>query len=474
MTGQQAREAAARRFGNATSALEQSREQWGWAWLESVGQDLLTDSSTPVDEPGVTGRSFMSGTTGSLPSIERAPPAFAAAWVLSFSVPWDDMILLPGRIPVARVLSLVVALIWTASIFRGGGVRRPDIAHGWMGAFLLWAALSVFWSAFPENTVRRSLSYLQLFTIAWVIYQFSANRSCYLKLLQAFVWGEYVLLGGVLFSYFSSAALGDGRYSAAGVDANDAASTLALGVPIACFLFAIRPRGWSWLYGLYLPPATVCILLSGSRGGLLTLGVAALFPLLLLSILTWRMRMAIAVVLAISIVSASKFSDTFAWRRLSTTTAQLASRDLNGRFDVWTMGLALFESHPWRGIGGGTFAATTGSRQTLSISGHNSFVEVLVENGGIGLALFLFSIVSVARKRPRATGMEAALWMVLLVAWLVTNLSCSWENKNVTWLLWGLMLGYPSPSRAPAVFLFQRLLPRAVAALRPAEAGRER
>jgi predicted permease len=40
MTEQQARDTAARRFGNVTSALEQSREQWGWAWLESVGQDL--------------------------------------------------------------------------------------------------------------------------------------------------------------------------------------------------------------------------------------------------------------------------------------------------------------------------------------------------------------------------------------------------------------------------------------------------
>lgn len=411
---------------------------------------------------------------GSLPPMERTPPAFAAAWVLSFAVPWDDMILLPGRIPLARVLSLAVALIWTVSILRRGAVRRPDIAHGWMGAFLLWAALGVFWSAFPENTVRRSLSYLQLFTIAWVIYQFSAHRSCYLKLLQAFVWGEYVLLGGVLFSYFSRGALGDGRYSAAGVDANDAASTLALGVPIACFLFAIRPRGWSWLHGLYLPLATVCILLSGSRGGLLTLAVAASFPLLLLSILTWRLRIAIAVVLTISIATASKLSDTFGWRRLTTTAAQFASRDLNGRFDVWAMGLALFETHPWRGIGGGTFAATTGSRQALSISGHNSFVEVLVENGGIGLALFLFIIVSVARKRPRATGMEAALWMVLLMAWLISNLSCSWENKNVTWLLWGLMLGYPLPSRSPAVFVFQKISPRAVATLRPAEAGRDR
>ena len=417
---------------------------------------------------------FPARTTASPQSIEGATPAFAAAWVLAFSIPWDDMVLLPQQVQLARVLSLVVTGIWAGSILRGGVVRRPDIAHGWMGAFLLWASLSVFWSAFPENTVRRSLSYLQLFTIAWVIYQFSAQRRRHLQLLQAFVWGEYVLLGGVLYSYFSRSALGDGRYTAAGVNANDAAAGLALGVPIACYLFALRPQGWSWLNALYVPLATVSILLSGSRGGLLALGVATVFPLLLLSLLTWRLRVVIAVVLALSVSGGLTLIDSFAWRRLSTTAAQFTARDLNGRLDVWGLALSLFEAHPWRGIGGGTFAATTGSRQTLSIAGHNSFIEVLVENGGIGLALFLAIIVSVASRRYRATRMEAALWMVVLAAWAITNFSCSWQNKNLTWLLWGLMPGPPAPSRFPGVFAFQRVSPECSAGLQPATVRRER
>ena len=59
------------------------------------------------------------------------------------------------------------------------------------------------------------------------------------------------------------------------------------------------------------------------------------------------------------------------------------------------------------------------------------------------------------------------LWddMILGVAWRTANFSCSWENKNVTWLLWGLMLGYPLPPRPPAVFVFQRIPSRASAAV---------
>src|SRR5712692_3508798 len=143
---------------------------------------------------------FMPGQATPAVIPERAPPAFAAAWLFSFSVPWEEMILLPREVQLARVLSVVLVVVWMCST-RGGSVRRPDIAHGWMLAFTLWASLSMFWSEDPERTARRLFSYVQLFGIAWVIYQFSVNRTCHFKLLRALVWGEYVLLVGVLASY---------------------------------------------------------------------------------------------------------------------------------------------------------------------------------------------------------------------------------------------------------------------------------
>src|SRR5437868_11694402 len=36
----EARYAAARAFGNATSLSERGREAWGWRWLEDFAQDL--------------------------------------------------------------------------------------------------------------------------------------------------------------------------------------------------------------------------------------------------------------------------------------------------------------------------------------------------------------------------------------------------------------------------------------------------
>jgi hypothetical protein len=40
MSPREAREAAIRKFGNLALAGDQSREAWGWLWLERLGQDL--------------------------------------------------------------------------------------------------------------------------------------------------------------------------------------------------------------------------------------------------------------------------------------------------------------------------------------------------------------------------------------------------------------------------------------------------
>jgi O-antigen ligase len=394
-------------------------------------------------------RTFVAGEINATDSLSRVPPAFATAWLLAFSVPWDDMIVLPGQVQLARVVAIVVAAIWLGSILRGGSVRRPASSFAWMGAFLLWASASIFWSNDPEHTVRRAFSYLQLFVIAWVVYQFASSRTDHLRLLQAFVLGEYVLVVRVIMSFARGEMIDEGRYSAPGVNPNDLAGTLAIGVPIACYLIATGSKRYYWLNALYVPGAVVCVVLNASRSGLLSLGAALIFPLLMLSAFRFRTRLAVLGILALSVGAAITTTDDISWRRLATIGDQLSTRDLNGRFNVWDYAMVLFEEHPVTGIGAGTFVTTSGGAQALAIAGHNSFIEVMVENGAVGILLFLAILVALFADRYRAGPLESRLWMVLFVTWLLVNMANSWENKNITWLLWGLSLGYPLARRVP-------------------------
>src|SRR5215467_4630875 len=54
MTPSEARSAALRTFGNATSIKEEARQAWGWAWLEQLVQDVHYALRQLKRSPGFT------------------------------------------------------------------------------------------------------------------------------------------------------------------------------------------------------------------------------------------------------------------------------------------------------------------------------------------------------------------------------------------------------------------------------------
>jgi len=54
LSPREARQAAARRFGNATVLKEKSHMAWGWDWLESFGQDIEYGSRAMLRSPALT------------------------------------------------------------------------------------------------------------------------------------------------------------------------------------------------------------------------------------------------------------------------------------------------------------------------------------------------------------------------------------------------------------------------------------
>jgi hypothetical protein len=54
MSPEEAKYAAMRGFGNSTLVKEETREAWGWMWLEQIGQEIRYGFRVVSNKPGFT------------------------------------------------------------------------------------------------------------------------------------------------------------------------------------------------------------------------------------------------------------------------------------------------------------------------------------------------------------------------------------------------------------------------------------
>jgi O-antigen ligase len=367
---------------------------------------------------------------------------FAVVWILAFAIPWGDMVLLPYQVQASRVFSVAAGLFWLIALIRGRKMRAPEAAHWALFLFVICSASNLAWTAEPEKSFRRILSYSQLFIVACLVHQAARTVRQYHSLLAAYLLGTFVAIAGQLYNFARGVTTGDGRFTAPGFDPNDLAMTIVLGIPLAWHM-AVRRRVYVWLATLYIPIAITGCLMTASRGALVTLTVALLYPLTTLPKLRRRSWIALGLILVGSIGVFSALKDDISFHRLRTITRELNDRDLNGRVDIWQRGFDAFVENPVLGTGAGTFSSAVGSWRIRDIAAHNTLLGILVEHGVVGLSLFISILGALFWRSSRGDPAETRLWIFMLLSWSVAATTLSWENRELTWLIWGLCMADP-------------------------------
>ena len=205
--------------------------------------------------------------------------------------------------------------------------------------------------------------------------------------------------------------------------------------------------------------AVACLLLTRSASGLLALAAVALFGLLLRTSAIEARRIIVGVSLMLVVVAVY-----LGW---STHTGR-------GRIMIWVETLLIWIRHPWLGVGLGQynlhqleaqhrfFALGDWTRDfhqnaAFVLDAHNQYLQILAEQGLLGLGLFLFLVYLIMRSAGRRVGHDP-LSRGLAVAWLGQLVLFLWNAPlfycPVLVLFWttaGLLAPVPDPSEvAPA------------------------
>ncbi len=364
--------------------------------------------------------------------------------ILIFIIPWEGVVQIPGLGTGARILGFAVAAVWLATVFVSGRMRKPGLFQIVASIFVLWNAISVYWSGNPTRTLSHVVTWVQLLALVFIWWDVFTERSALLAGLQAYVLGAYVALGSALVNYSANSAYYTNyeRFSPGETNPDGFGFFLVLGMPVAWYLASSESSGkWSAVFRLvnyaYIPAAFVGIALSGTRTASIAAIPAMAFGLASLTRIRLWARIAIFLLLiAVILFLLPRIQTLTSFQRFSTTAAELGGGDLNQRTGLWREGFAAFEEHPLLGIGSNMYR----SINSLNKVAHNSFISVLVEVGLIGFALFAFLLAIAVTEAWQQPMWDRRFWLTVLLVWAIGASSLTWEYRKPTWLFLSLIV----------------------------------
>ena len=376
--------------------------------------------------------------------------SFYALVVFFFTLPWQDIVALPGGgvLSVSRLVGLALIVAGLGATLRRGTLRLrvPAVTLVLTVLFAFWAATGSLWNRVsPGAAAYSSVTYVQLAIMSVLIWQLCRNLQDHRILLQAYVLGAYIVGGKIVFDYLTNPFVPNSlqsmeRYTGLGGNPNGVATAIALALPLAWYLGHFWAKGLlRWLNYLYVPLAIFAVILTASRGGSLVALTGLLIIPLSFGYLRRKSRLAVIVFALLSVGFIAATVPLANFTRLTETSSEISDGNLSNRGSIWEAALQLYTRSPVFGIGTGSFPVAVEPILGHQAPPHNAFLRILVELGAIGLVLYVANFLVVLRPLLRLPGVEKLFYLCLWSALIVSMLPSNVEDAQYVWALLTLM-----------------------------------
>ena len=364
---------------------------------------------------------------------------FTLLWLLVLSLPWEGLFALGPIGTATRLIGLIAVGSGALSLVASGRLRQLGGIVILSFVFSTLALVSTLWTIWYYASYQQVTTCVQLAGLVWLVWQFASRRDQQQSLMLAYILGTYVSLAELFRNLATGVEFGGGRYSASNLDPNDFGLTMAIGIPLAWNLFLNRRGIVRVVAAAYAPLAVVGVLLTGSRGALIETVVAlAIVPLTLLR-LSLRTTLVTATVLVAAAGAAVLLVPQRTWDRLMTIGQELEGGTMSGRTGIWTAGAEAFLVRPLMGAGAGAFDAAVEPIIGPGNAAHNVFLAIVVEQGLLGLFVFLVLSAACGFGISRLPSFERKTWLVVVAVWMVGAMSLGWQYRKVTWWVVGMI-----------------------------------
>jgi O-antigen ligase len=384
--------------------------------------------------------------------------------LLVFSVPiaggrlsFDVNIGSVGLMSIVGILAFLFAIAHLLFGHRGVGQAKVpmDRSVTLFGVFVALNFASVGWAQDSGVAIISSMDYLQILVLVWLLLFLRPEPKALTIIMHAFFMGSMFLVLNSLYDVLSLGldAIGNQRIAGFGVHVNRLAFKLALGIPVAFYLWQRGIPSLRWIYLTYIPAAAFLVLLSGSRTGAATAIVGIVFglwPILrveeggLARFSRKRLLISagVAAVLVFTVVPTVYDRFQFHVERLASlvdpmSTEGVGAKDsgFGGRAHLWEALFQAYLDNVILGIGSGHSRtvmldymghdALVVSLSPQELSPHSAYFLIASETGTIGLLLYLAVIVSLFLRIRSFPRQEQLLFLALMAVALVHGVAGS-------------------------------------------------
>jgi O-antigen ligase len=385
--------------------------------------------------------------------------------VLVAALPWEGLLEYPSAtFSAVKILGILIVAAYMFRMLRANEVIRFPPTLLPVLLFGVTAGLSLLASPDQSVGVSKLLRYVLFITFFFLVSQLASNLDSATRVIRVIVFsGAAAAMWGIVVFVTGQADRAGGPIT----DPNDFAFLMATLIPLAGYL-VVQERRLRWLWALCGVLLIASVLASLSRGAIV--GLAAL---LVWAVLTRRIPLTGVLAGVIAVASVVVLAFTF-WSPLIhdrlERKGKIAQKNVQSREAFWRAAVLMAADHPALGVGPGRFGveSTDYIRDNPIVIpnpvAHNSYLEILAENGIFALSFFLaflgitWRLLTRAQRRARDEGdirarrLATALQATMVVV-VVSSFFLSAQVQIPFWLLGGLatavaVTGEAAPARA--------------------------